>query len=137
MQTINDIDTSIEEGRLLLAALAILTTSEGYTNKSPDEVLALVAETALIAFDETIEIAIEYDHEEVREAIQYLNQMPPEINKPINYNELIHGTTAAAERVKELIAQGSQCVVAERVHNGHMFIGWKVHDHDEPKHLYD
>ncbi len=39
MKTINDIDTNSEHGRLLLAALAKIST-ESQTNKNPDQILA-------------------------------------------------------------------------------------------------
>lgn len=39
--SINDIDASTEEGRLLIAALAKITT-ESQTDKEPDEVLSQV-----------------------------------------------------------------------------------------------
>lgn len=37
----NQIDTSTEEGKLLLAALAIITT-ESQTDKTPDQVISLL-----------------------------------------------------------------------------------------------
>jgi hypothetical protein len=49
MNSISDIDTSTEEGRLLLAAIAKLAT-ESQTDKTPDEVLhqcATLAEAML------------------------------------------------------------------------------------------
>ncbi len=38
MRTINEINTGTEEGKLLLAAMAKITT-ESQTNKTPDQVL--------------------------------------------------------------------------------------------------
>lgn len=137
MQTINEINTTTEEGRLLLAALSIITTAPGWTNKTPDEVLRIAEETATIMFQpETINkpsiVATTCNCEEC----QHINPAPPEINKPINYNDLIHGSDAAAAKVQELVRQGSACVVAERVHNGHMFIGWYVHNYDEQPNIF-
>jgi len=45
IETINDIDSSTEEGRLLIAALAKITT-ESQTDKEPDEVLSQVSKLA-------------------------------------------------------------------------------------------
>lgn len=44
--SINDINTNISEGKFLMAAIAMLTTSEGYGNKEPDTVLAEVKRLA-------------------------------------------------------------------------------------------
>lgn len=41
MKYINNINTEIEEGRLLIAALAILTTTT-FTDKTPNEVLVKI-----------------------------------------------------------------------------------------------
>ncbi len=43
MKTINDINTKTEEGKMLFAALAKITT-ESQTDKTPDEVLGQVVE---------------------------------------------------------------------------------------------
>ena len=42
IQTLNDIDTSSVEGKMLMAALAILTTEGERTKNTPDEVIAEV-----------------------------------------------------------------------------------------------
>jgi hypothetical protein len=43
MKHINEINLDTEDGRLLLAAVSILTTTE-YTDKEPDKVLEIITE---------------------------------------------------------------------------------------------
>lgn len=52
MNDISDIDTSTREGKLLMAALAKLTT-ESQTEKTPDEVLRQCTTLAEVMFDTT------------------------------------------------------------------------------------
>ena len=61
IETINDIDSSTEEGRLLIAALAKITT-ESQTDKEPDEVLAQVIQVARGIYNDE-ETAAEDRHE--------------------------------------------------------------------------
>jgi hypothetical protein len=42
MTSISQINTTTEEGKLLLAALAVITTTDGYRDKEPDEVLQMI-----------------------------------------------------------------------------------------------
>jgi transcription termination factor NusB len=46
MKSINDIDTASEEGRLLFAAIVIITT-ESRKDKTPDQVLSSIEDLAL------------------------------------------------------------------------------------------
>jgi hypothetical protein len=39
IKEINDINTNTEEGKLFLMALSIITTTKGYSDKTPDEVI--------------------------------------------------------------------------------------------------
>jgi hypothetical protein len=57
IQTLNEINYQINEGRLLMAALAIITT-ELRTNKTPDEVISELNQRADDMF-QTAELKIE------------------------------------------------------------------------------
>ena len=39
---IKDIDTTTNEGTALIMAIGVITTSAGYTNKTPEEVLKIL-----------------------------------------------------------------------------------------------
>ncbi|MGD8779091.1 MAG: hypothetical protein PVH88_09060 [Ignavibacteria bacterium] len=39
IKDINDINTNTEEGKLLTIALTIITTTQGYSDKTPDQVI--------------------------------------------------------------------------------------------------
>jgi hypothetical protein len=39
IKEIKDINTNTEEGKLFLMALSIITTTKGYSDKTPDEVI--------------------------------------------------------------------------------------------------
>jgi hypothetical protein len=39
IKEINDINTNTEEGKLFLMALSLITTTKGYSDKTPDEVI--------------------------------------------------------------------------------------------------
>lgn len=40
IKSINEIDQSTTEGRLLLMALSVITSSSGWTDKTPDQALS-------------------------------------------------------------------------------------------------
>lgn len=61
MKSLNDINTEVLEGKLLLAAIAIITTVPGFTNKTPDEVLAQVVITSNHMYPEPKQISMEPD----------------------------------------------------------------------------
>jgi hypothetical protein len=50
IETVRDIKVETEEGRLLLAAIACITTSSDYSNKTPDEILAMLYDTSKTMF---------------------------------------------------------------------------------------
>ena len=42
LKSIEDIDTTTDEGAVLLMAIGVITSSAGYTDKTPDEVLKVL-----------------------------------------------------------------------------------------------
>jgi hypothetical protein len=52
MESIRDIDTSIQEGKVLLVTLSRLSCMPGYSNKHPDEILSEMVVLAMEVFED-------------------------------------------------------------------------------------
>ena len=52
MESIRDIDTSIQEGKVLLVTLSRLSCTPGYSNRHPDEILSEMVTLAAEVFED-------------------------------------------------------------------------------------